>query len=492
VSTPEARASRCRIRCGVSQWSMARARTPLSGWGVRKSSVLIAVAAVFLALLGGGALLVLALQSALTATATDAAAGRAGEIVILATDSGLAEADSAVTGDSRPTQLLQILAPDGQVLAASRPRLEDRPLARVSPAAGSTVTVHSEIHDVGSTDDFVVVAQGFSVDAQTYVVQVAAPLGVEAETVRTVALFLLGATPVLLVVVAVATWVLVGRALGPVETIQEQVSRIDGHRLADRVAVPASNDEIAALASTMNVMLDRLEASDRAQRSFVSDASHELRSPLSAVITAAEVSAADPSGALWEQRLETVLVESNRMRFLVDNLMTLAKADSHDLDLRAEDVDLDDLVETEAGQLRSRSAHRIASGVSPVRVTGDPRRLAQVVRNLLENADRHARTTIEVSLSAGPGAAVLWVDNDGEVIEESMRQRVFERFVRLDDSRSRDHGGSGLGLAISAEIVHAHGGTISAAESPSGWCRFEVVLPLRDEAPTGTLRLGSG
>lgn len=238
-------------------------------------------------------------------------------------------------------------------------------------------------------------------------------------------------------------------------------------------------------------MLDRLEASDRAQRSFVSDASHELRSPLSTVIAAAEVSAADPSGALWEQRLETVLVESNRMRFLVDNLMTLAKADSHDLDLLAVDVDLDDLVETETQQLRSHSTHQIRSRVPPVRITGDPRRLAQVIRNLLENADRHALSQIEVSLSADTAAVTLRVDNDGEVIEEALRERVFARFVRLDSNRTRDSGGSGLGLAISAEIVHAHGGSIAAAESPSGWCRFEVVLP-RQGAQDSTLSPGSG
>lgn len=465
------------MRRVVSQWGMVRAVSPVFGWGVRKSSVLIAVVAVFLALLGGGALLVLALQSALTSTATDSASSRAAELAGLAGESGIDAVVATIRQDSRPVQLLQILAPDGTVLAASRPRLGSRPLAPLSPAAGATSTVHTDIHDVGTTDDFVVVAQGFSISSQTYVVQVAAPLAVQAETVRTVALFLLGATPVLLVLVGVAIWVLVGRALQPVETIRDQVSQIDGHRLAARVAVPPTRDEIAALATTMNVMLDRLEASDQAQRAFVSDASHELRSPLSTVITAAEVSAADPTGVLWRERLDTVLVESNRMRFLVDNLMTLAKADSQDLDLRAVDVDLDDVVQNELEQLRSHSPHQVRSTVPPVRITGDPRRLAQVVRNLLENADRHALSTIEVSLTPEPTVVRLWVDNDGSVIEESMRERVFERFVRLDDSRSRDSGGSGLGLAISAEIVRAHGGTIHAGETPEGWCRFEVVLP---------------
>lgn len=471
---------------------MARALTPLFGWGVRKSSVVIAVAVVFLALLGGGALLVLALQNALTSTATGSAVSRAGALASLATDSGIDAAIAEVEGDSRPVQLLQILAPDGSVLAASRPGLDARPLSQLSPPAGSTATVHTDVKDVGSTDDFVVAAQGFELNSQTYGVQVATPLAVEAATVRTVALFLLGGTPVLLVVVGLATWVLVGRALQPVEVIRGQVSQIDARRLAARVAVPPTKDEIAALATTMNVMLDRLEASDRVQRSFVSDASHELRSPLSTVITAAEVSAADPSGALWEQRLQTVLVESNRMRFLVDNLMTLAKADSHDLDLLEVDVDLDDVVDAEAQQLRTRTTHQVRSTLPPVRITGDPRRLEQVVRNVLENADRHALSTIEVSLDADDTTVTLRVDNDGDPIEESMRERIFERFVRLDDSRSRDSGGSGLGLAISAEIVRAHGGTIRASETPTGWCRFEVLLPRPVDPEADSLSLGSG
>ncbi len=476
----------------MSPPSRARAQSPLFGWGVRKSSVLIAVAVVFVALLGGGALLVLALQNALMATATDNALGRAGEIANLATQSGLSDAVAAVEGDTRPVQLLQIVSPDGTVVAASRPRLKAHPLARLGPAVGATATTHTDVEEVSTSDDFVVVAQGVSLDSRTYVVQVAVPLEVEAETVRTVTLFLLGATPLLLIVVGVAIWVLVGRALQPVEVIRGQVSEIDGQRLATRVAVPPSKDEVAALATTMNVMLDRLEASDRAQRAFVSDASHELRSPLSTVITAAEVSAADPSGAMWEQRLETVLVESNRMRFLVDNLMTLAKADSHDLDLLTVDVDLDDVVETETQQLRTRTAHRVRSTVPPVRITGDPRRLAQVVRNLLENADRHALSIIEVSLAVDDTSVTLCVDNDGDTIAESIRERVFERFVRLDDSRSRDSGGSGLGLAISAEIVHAHGGTIRATETPHGWCRFEVLLPRHAEPDPVLLSLDSG
>jgi len=471
---------------------MARAQPLGARWGVRRTSVVIAVAVVFVALLGGGALLVLLLQSALASTTTESATARAGEIADLASQAGLGSAEAAVRADSRPTQLLQIVSPAGRVVAASRPRFAAHPLSTMSPAAGATDTVKSEIQDAGNTDDFLVAALGFPVADQVYVVQVAAPMQVQAQTVQTVATFLLGAAPVLLVVVGFAVWVLVGRALMTVEVIRSQVAQIDARRLDERVGVPPTEDEIAALAATMNVMLDRLEASSQAQRAFVSDASHELRSPLSTVLNVAEVSAADPTGARWRDRIETVLVEARRMAFLVDNLMTLAKADSDDLDLRTEDVDLDDVVQSEVQRLRGVSAHRVSASVPPIRIVGDSRRLTQVVRNLLENADRHARSTIEVLLSGEGSRAVLRIDNDGRVIEESMRGRVFERFVRLDDSRSRDLGGSGLGLAISAEIVHAHGGTIVATVTPAGWCRFEVVLPQRTQVEPAVLSLDTG
>lgn len=464
---------------------MVRARSLRYRWGVRRSSVLIAMAVVFLALLGGGAVLVLVLQSALASTSAQSAAARAVEIADLARTDGLDAALTEVRQDSRPAQLLQVVSPAHRVLAASRPGIATARLSTLAPASGRSQTMHIDLSDQDSTDDFLIVARGFTVDGQVYVVQVAAPLEVQAQTVRTVAGFLLLSTPVLLLVVGLAVWLLVGRALEPVEVIRRQVDRIDARQLSQRVDVPRTRDEIAALAATMNVMLDRLEASDRAQRSFVSDASHELRSPLSTVITAAEVAKADPTGAHRDERLDTILAESSRMRFLVDNLMTLAKADASGLDLQQVDVDLDDVVDAELRRLRSSSTHLVRGDVPPVRIVGDPRRLTQVLRNLLENADRHARSVIEVTLSVLPGPGpetagevVLRVDNDGAPIEPAMRERVFERFVRLDDSRSRDFGGSGLGLAISAEIVHAHGGTVVAGETTDGWCRFEVVLPL--------------
>jgi signal transduction histidine kinase len=241
---------------------------------------------------------------------------------------------------------------------------------------------------------------------------------------------------------------------------------------------PPTGDEIAALATTMNGMLDRLEASDRAQRRFVADASHELRSPIATLTTTVEVAAADPSGQTWPEMAPVLRSQSRRMGRLVEDLLTLARIDDTGLRLRTADTDLDEVVREEITRMRPALRHELRVQVEPARIRGDAGRLQQVLRNLLSNAERHAESWIAVRLRTEGQEAVLTVDNDGAAIAPEDRERVFERFVRLDDSRARDTGGSGLGLAISRELVAAHGGTIRAGEDPGGNCRFVVRLPL--------------
>jgi signal transduction histidine kinase len=270
--------------------------------------------------------------------------------------------------------------------------------------------------------------------------------------------------------------VLVGQSLQTVERIRRQVAEIDGRRLHERVEVPPTGDEIAALAATMNQMLDRLQHSDNSHRAFFSDASHELRSPLSTLVTTAEVASLDATGKTWLDMQQTVLSESNRMQLLVEDLLTLAKVDADQLQLDVEDVDLEEVLDAEIRRLRTVSVHQITADLRPMRVRGDERRLTQVFRNLLDNAARHAKSTIMIRMEQRSGEVVVSVDNDGEIISPQDRNRVFERFARVDVSRSTDGGGSGLGLAISREIMSAHAGTVVATES-DGWCRFQVALP---------------
>ena len=208
----------------------------------------------------------------------------------------------------------------------------------------------------GAGGEWKVVTTAMELDDTIYYVQAAVPIGVQRATIQTVALFLVAGTPLLLGAVAVAVWMLVGRALRSVESIRTTVADIDAQRLTQRVAVPRTRDEIAALATTMNTMLDRLQASDRAQRAFVSDASHELRSPLATLTTAGELAVTaspDRQAAL----LATMNAEAARLRGLVENLMTLARADAQDLAIHHVDIDLDDLL-ADGGPPAAPDRHR--------------------------------------------------------------------------------------------------------------------------------------
>ena len=451
-----------------------------SRWGIRRRSVLSAVVVVTFSLLVGGAFLLLVLQSSLISAEWNNLALRASDVARLLDEEGLRETQSTLAEDRRSSEQVQIIDSTNQVVAWSARRLRGEPISALRPAPGKTAKEQlSNVPALSGDDEVLVSARGVEVKDEAYVVLVAEPLEVQTDTLRTVGLLLLAAAPLLVALVGVAVWVLVGRSLKTVERIRRQVAEIDGRRLSGRVEVPPTGDEIAALTVTMNQMLDKLEHSDSTHRAFFSDASHELRSPLSTLVTTAEVASLDATGKTWLDMQQTVLSESSRMQSLVEDLLTLAKVDAHQLQLDIQEVDLEDVLDSEITRLRTVSRLQITAELEPARVRGDERRLTQVFRNLLDNAARYARSAIIVRLERRPGDVVVSVDNDGEIISASDRNRVFERFARLDSSRSSDGGGSGLGLAISREIMLAHGGTVVATES-DGWCRFEVFLPVVD------------
>nr|WP_243861392.1 HAMP domain-containing sensor histidine kinase [Frigoribacterium endophyticum] len=301
----------------------------------------------------------------------------------------------------------------------------------------------------------------------------------EAQAASAASLVTLGvAVPVALVVLGVTTWFVVGRALRPVEAMRREVDEVTAARLDRRLRDPGGRDEIARLARTLNGMLDRLDASARAQRRFVGDASHELKTPLATIRQHAEVALLHPGSIDGQALAGTVLGEEARLTALVQGLLVLARADEGQLGVARRPVDLDDLVVAEVSRLRASSPLRVdATGVGPARVVGDEPLLGQVVRNLVANAARHATSTVALALVERDGRAVLTVDDDGAGVPVADRGRVFERFVRLDEARDRDAGGSGLGLAIVAEIVRVHGGAVRVDDSPLGGARFVVDLP---------------
>jgi signal transduction histidine kinase len=302
----------------------------------------------------------------------------------------------------------------------------------------------------------------------------------EARAASSASLVTLGvAIPVALLVLGITTWLVVGRALRPVEAMRREVDAVTAAQLDRRVADPGGSDEVARLARTLNVMLARLESSAAAQRRFVGDASHELKTPLATIRQHAEVALLHPESIDGPALAGTVMTEEARLTALVQGLLVLARADEGALGVTRRPVDLDDLVVAETSRLRSAAPSLAvdATGVGPARVEGDEGLLGQVVRNLLANASRHAATRISVGLVERQGRAVLTVDDDGAGVPEAERERVFDRFVRLDEARTRDSGGSGLGLAIVREIARVHGGTVTVDSSPLGGARFVVDLP---------------
>jgi signal transduction histidine kinase len=310
---------------------------------------------------------------------------------------------------------------------------------------------------------------------QAFVVAATSPLDAVRRTVDTLAHVLWFALPTLVAAVGLLVWFLVGRALRPVEAIRTEVEDITHTTMHRRVAPGRGSDEVARLANTMNSMLDRLEAAAARQRRFVSDASHELRSPIAALRTDLEVALRAPDATDWDATATRALGETERLAHLVDDLLELARLDEG-ATRPLGDVDLDELLLAQASACH-RDVTVVTDGVSAGRVRGDARQLAQVVRNLVDNACRHARTTVALGCTRDGDHVVLTVDDDGDGIAQADRQLVFERFARLDESRARDDGGAGLGLSVVQRGVAAHGGTVTIGDAPIGGARFEVRLP---------------
>ncbi len=312
-----------------------------------------------------------------------------------------------------------------------------------------------------------------------WTVHVVASLRTAETSMRAATLQLGFGLPALILLVGATAWFLAGLALRPVEAIRTGAADIARRALRGRVPEPAAGDEITRLARTMNEMLDRLEASAARERRFVADASHELRSPLTAIQAHLDVALAHPERADWVATASEISAETRRMQRIVEDLLLLARADEGAGALRLEPVDLDELVLAEARRLRDRAQVEVdVSRVSGARIDGDRDRLTQVVRNLLVNAERHADLLVRLELDLAGGAAVLVVSDDGPGIPAADRERVFERFTRLDEARSRGRGGAGLGLAIARQIVEAHGGTITIADQGHGpGARVVVSLP---------------
>jgi len=445
--------------------------------GVRLRSALAAAVVVAVAsLLAGGVLLVTA-RGILLDNVNTAADDRAAQIAASLKGGGSDPTALLLRPSPRDRTVVQVLNASGTVVAASDALAGEGPISELRPAAGERIRNQRRLP--GNHDEpFRIVALGVSTPAGTQTILVGESLDAVDDGTGAIIVALLLGLPLLVVVVGCATFLFVGRTLQPVEAMRRQAALITSRNLHERLPVPAADDEIAALASTMNTMLDRIESASAAQRRFVGDASHELRSPLATVQANADLLEGADLPQSAARSVGRIRRESARMARLVEDLLLLARADDNGLRQRGQDVDLDDIVYTERERLGLEHPRlNVRVTFEPVRVTGDADALLRVVRNLIDNSARHAANKVTISVGTRDDAAEIVIGNDGPPIPAADRDRIFDRFVRLDDSRSRTGGGSGLGLAIARDIVGAHGGTLTVDDLDTG-AAMRIRLPL--------------
>ena len=417
---------------------------------VRVRTTVAAVVVAGLAMAVGGLALVAVLRGALTRELRTTARLRGQDVAELLAADPAGRGPLAV--NEADELLIQVLDERGRVVLASPNAQGLAPVARLHPGQSAEFEI-PEAAPVEADGGFLAVATGADTSLGPRTVLVSRSTEAVTEATAAVGGLLAVGLPLLLAVVAATTWVVVGR-----------------------------------LARTMNRMLGRLEQAQVRQRRLVSDASHELRSPVAAIRQHAEVALAHPDRTTTAELAATVLAEDLRLQRLAEDLLLLTRADEHTLALHRRPVDLDDLVFDEARRLRASTGLRVdTTAVSAGRVDGDAAGLRRVLRNLGDNAARHAAGRLAFSLAETDGLVLLGVDDDGPGIPEADRRRVLERFVRLDDARARDDGGSGLGLAIVAELATAHGGTVAVAPSALGGTRVEVTLPRLAATGGGTV-----
>jgi signal transduction histidine kinase len=437
---------------------------------VRMRTTLAAALVVACILTIGGLAFVALLKSSLTGSVQDVAQQR---VAAIASQLSGGSAPHRFTQAGNEEQFIQIIDKKGRVLASSDPQLSNP----VSAPQNKAVTIdHVPIGD--GTHSFRTVSRVVHTPNGVLRVVVGDSLEHVFESTRTVTRMLSYGIPGLLALVVLTTWLFMGRALRPVESIRREVADISAHDLHRRVEMPDSDDEIFRLAETMNAMLGRLDASSQRQRRFISDASHELRSPVSSLRAVAEVANEYPNSTTLQDFATTVLAEEKRLEGLVEDLLVLARADENRLVQSSEPVDLDDLVLEEASRLRAASKLTIdTSKVSAARVQGDSGSLRRAIRNVADNAMRHAISRVAFEVSSDETWARVTVVDDGEGVPQSDRHRIFERFIRLDVARDRDSGGNGLGLAIVTEIIDAHKGRVTVSDAVGRGACFELTIP---------------
>ena len=386
------------------------------------------------------------------------------------------------------TLTVQVLRPDGQIVAAS-PTV-DRLVPLLSPArAAATARTGSAVLLDGRPFGIPYLMRVVAVPASggEIVLSGAAYTQVR-DSMRTLTGALLVGTPLLLLLLAGVTWLVVGSTLRPISALRRGAQVITATGVTRELPVPEARDEVRVLAVTLNDMLTRLDAAQQRQRRLVSDTAHELRSPIASIRAQLEVALDHPEQQDWPQTAQDVLADTLRLASLAEDLLVLARLDEYQPRATAgKPVDLAAVVTEEVERSAGGRVPVTARTGGPCVVIGDADGLRRLLRNLIDNALRYAKSRVEVAAHREDSEAVLTVSDDGPGIPEADRERAFDRFVRLDDARSRDEtqaGGAGLGLAIVRAIARTHGGSAHLQGGTPG-LRAVVRIPVQNAAPGG-------
>jgi heavy metal sensor kinase len=384
--------------------------------------------------------------------------------------------------------IAQILTPDGRVLFQNRPGgAVPLPVSLIAPSQPEDGAVHLTSADVAGAGEMRIGRQVDKREGRPVVVAIAVPLKAMRQQQRALLSVMLMAGIVLLAVSVALGWFVVGRLLRPLGDMARKARQITAERLHDRLEVANPHDEIGQLATTLNGMMERLHASFDQMRRFTSDASHELRTPLTCMRNELEVALTQSrSPDEYRDVLGSTLEEIDRLTRLSDALLTLARLDSGRMTLQNEDVDLNELLVEAADRIRVQADAKgaelyVDAGSTPCRVKGDHRLIEQAFLNLMDNAIKYGGTGIHVRLSMEDGAVVVTVHDSGTGIPTEHLEHLFERFYRVDKSRSRELGGAGLGLSLAKQYVELHGGSISVSSDAGNGTTFTVrFLAIKD------------
>ena len=421
---------------------------------MRLTALSAAVAALVLA--GTAALLLARLRTGLVAAVDTSAVARAADVAGLVQSGRLSAIGDLPT---HPDVVVQVIGPDGAVIASSSNADGLGRLFTSAPMSGARTARQVRVRN--DTIDYRVAV----VRAGADIVYSGSPVDDVSDSVTVLTTQLAVGAPFLLALLTGGAWLVIGRALRPVEALRRQAAAIPAADLSQRLAVPAA-PELAALAATLNDLLQRAHAAAEQQRRFIGDAAHELRNPVAGLLASLEVHervSGDPEA-------QDLTRQAERLSGLVNDLLALARIDSGS-SAQPQPVDISQLVREAVG-----ARPGISVEVVPAVVLADAGLLRRAIRNLLDNALRHARQDVTLRVEIDQGSVVLSVTDDGRGVRAEDRERIFERFTRLDDARTRDSGGVGLGLAIVRETIAAAGGSVAVEDAGPG-ARFVVRLP---------------